>query len=404
MSRSSIVTTILLGLVSASFLFVSCRNEEGGSLYDPSAPLGPTPAVTSISPADSARAGVDTLTIVGSNFSSAPGNNIAYFNADPGVVVQASPTQLVVIPPTLDVLPDTVVMRVAVLGAQLMSEPASYILQAAAGPFGSLSQAELAGGLTTDGGGTLYAAVGEGGSDKGIFAITPSGSKTSYAPATLGVSLWSGLKMGPGGAIYATRNIRAIYQFSSGGGSSAGLWTAFPTGVTILDFDFDQNQYLWAVGNNSVIYCVKQDKSVTTSPFVGNVRSVRVFGTDLYFSATVGGEEKIYKAPIQGDVLGTPVVYFDFEAAFGAQGYVPQGITFASDGTLYIGTNGAVGIVVVDPTLSATTPFSSYSSLFGSSVKTFAWGAGEALYASTSDGALLKILSRGLSAPYYGAQ
>jgi hypothetical protein len=121
----------------------------------------------------------------------------------------------------------------------------------------------------------------------------------------------------------------------------------------------------------------------------------------LYFSATVNNESKIYRAQITGDAIGTPEVYFDFAAAYGATRNA-YGITFASDGTMFVGTESPDGVVIVYTSGASSAPFKSYNALFGASVRAFAWGSGDALYATTVEGGLIRIAARSTSAPYYG--
>ncbi len=386
---------------TAALLFAACEVEEQGSLFNPSYTTLPQPVITAVSPAGSAQAGVDTLTITGSNFSATADYNIVYFDATPGTIVQAGATQLRVKAPL--VIGDSIKLRVAVRGAELMSEITLYKLDAAVLAAGSLAPTEGASGITADASGNLYVSIQEGAADLGIFKYIADGSRTRYAPPTSGVLKWSSLKMGPGGEIYAARNFRALYKYAAGGGTAAAVWVTFPVGVFAADMDFDQNQNLWVGGNNSNLYRVKQDKTIKTFPFVGNVRSVRVYNGSLYVAAQVDTLNKIYVAPIIGDSLGALSVYFDFSAVYPGSTVTPNALTFSSDGYLYIGTVSPNGLVVVAPGgSSSSVPFVAYTSLFSPAVRIFAWGSGDALYATTDAAKLLKISTRKTSAPYYG--
>ena len=90
-------TTALIALAALAFLlFSGCENPETGSLYDLNytSPRA-TPVVTSISPT-SGLAGVTTMTIAGSNFSSVKTENTVYFDAKQAEVLTAGQTQLTV--------------------------------------------------------------------------------------------------------------------------------------------------------------------------------------------------------------------------------------------------------------------------------------------------------------------
>jgi hypothetical protein len=94
-------------------------------------------------------------------------------------------------------------------------------------------------------------------------------------------------------------------------------------------------------------------------------------------------------------------MYFDFGGAFPNRS--SYGITFSSDGVLYIGTDDPGRIVVVQPNKAYSTPFTAYNTVVTPSCNNFFWGAGENLYATGGNGYLLKITARGKqSAPNYG--
>ena len=386
-----------LGLVFLS----SCTKPENNSLYDPNATFRPQPGITSISPTGGAVAGIDTVIIQGTNFSSVLMENSVFFNASPATLFAATATQLTLRAPLVP--GDSIGVRVVVQGAIPFSNTAQYKLKAAVAVFGGLLANDTSTSLATDANGNLYCAYLTRAIEAGVSKITPAGVRSSYAPATAGVSLWTSLKMGPAGYMYAARNFRALYRYSPGGGSSAALWLAFPIGTAIADIDFDQSGNCWGGGNNSNIYRIDQSKVITTFPFVGNVHSVRVYNGFLYFAAKADGSEKIWRAPVSASGLGTTELYFDFAAVYPTN--VPLAITFSSDGTMYVGTDAADGLLVVNTNKTYNAPYGVYKASFGTGLGYFAWGIADDLYASTSNGVLLKLTIRGkMSAPYYGSK
>jgi hypothetical protein len=386
---------VALGLLAPG----GCTKDDSVGLYDPDESTAPTPTITGISPAGSAFAGMDTIVIQGTNFSPVPGNDLVFFNAQQATLLSVSPSQITLKAPLVTM--DSVGVRVSVMGALEFSNTYQYRLNAGARPFGALISTELAASLATDASGNLYAAYCASGRDAGIVRLTPPGSQSTYAPATSGVAIWTGVKMGPAGYLYAARNVRAIYRFTPGGGSAATIWTALPAGAFVLDIDFDRTGNLWCVGSAGNIYRVDANKVITTYAFTGNLRSVRIYNDYLYFAAKTDAGEKIWRAPITAGVLGTPEVYFDFGAAF--PGKTPLAITLSSDGVLYIGTDSQDGLVIVSPDKSFSAPYAAYQSLFSTGIGFLAWGSADDLYASAVSGALLKFTIRGkTSAPYFG--
>jgi hypothetical protein len=386
----------LLLAALGSLLFGGCTEPEPVGLYDPNESQAPTPTVASISPAGGAFAGLDTIIINGTNFAPILANNTVYFNAQPAVLLSTSPTQIILKAPVVTL--DSIGVRVSVLGAVSFSSAYRYKLTAGVMTFGGLDTTELATSLGTDAAGNIYTMI-----KAGVVKFTSAGTRSTYAPTIAGVPLWTSLKMGPGGYLYTARNFRVIYRYSPGGGSTPTVWvSAFPSGTYIADIDFDKDGNVWAGGNSASIFKVDKDKNITAYPYVGNIHSVRVYNDYLYFAVTTDTGEKILRAPITGGTLGTPEVYFDFGAAFPT--FVPQAITFSSDGTLYIGTNAQDGLVILSPNKTITTPFSAYQSLFGTGLGFLAWGSTNDLYASTSNGKLLKFTVRGrASATYFGS-
>ena len=386
-----------IGLV----LLNSCTKPENNSLYDPNATYGPQPTITSISPTGSAVAGIDTIIIQGTNFSSVLAGNSVFFNTSPATLLAATTTQIVLKAPLVP--SDSIGVRVVVQGVIPFSNTAQYKLKAAVATFGGLLANDTSTSLATDANGNLYCAYLSHAIEAGVSKFTPAGVRSTYAPATAGVAQWTSLKMGPGGYMYAARNFRALYRYSPGGGSSAALWLAFPTGTAIADIDFDQSGNCWGGGNNSNIYRIDQSKTITTFPFVGNVHSVRVYSGYLYFAAKTDAGEKIWRATISASGLGTPELYFDFAAVYPTS--VPLAITFSSDGAMYVGTNSPDGLLIVNSNKTYSAPYGVYNASFGTGLGYFAWGNADDLYASTSNGILLKFTIRGkTSAPYYGSK
>jgi hypothetical protein len=386
-----------LGLVFLS----SCTNTVNNSLYDPNSTFRLQPGITSISPTGSAVAGIDTVIIQGTNFSSVLAENSVFFNSSPATVLAATTTQLTLKAPLVP--SDSIGVRVVVQGSIPFSNTAQYRLKAAVAIFGGLLANDTSTSLATDANGNLYYAFLSHAIEAGVSKVTPAGVRSSYAPATPGVAQWTGLKMGPSGYLYAARNFRAIYRFAPGGGASAALWLAFPSGTSIADIDFDLNGNCWGGGNNSNIYRIDQSKVITTFPFVGNVRSVRVYNGYLYFAAKTDVGEKIWRAPISASGLGTPELYFDFAALYPTN--VALAITFSSDGVMYVGTDNPDGLLVVNSNKTYSAPYGVYKASFGTGLGYFAWGIADDLYASTSNGILLKLTIRGkTSAPYNGTK
>lgn len=399
----------LVTFIAVSLNFDGCTKLESPSLYNPSLGNGPQPIVDSLSPAGSALAGIDTVTIYGKNFSPNRDSDGVYFNStliyNTGII-SASTSKLVVIAPAIS--GDTIQVRVYVIGAVDFSSTVIYKLQAAITPFSKLASGEGAYGIGAGSDSNLYVSLSNanltGTKDEGIFKITSDGTSTLYAPPLTGNVYWSALKFGPSGYLYAVKGVRAVYRFAPGGNANAQVW-ASASGASFTDMDFDPDHNLWVGGNNQNIYRIMPDASVKGFPFTGNVRALRYCNGYLYFAANVGAAaSQVFKSPIVNDSLGTPEVYFDLSSdpTGGSNIYA---ITFSADGNMYAGTDSSDYLIVVHPGGSVEKPYSLYASsgVLNSPCKSFAW-IGTNLYATTQFGEILKILARKQGAPYYGLQ
>ncbi|HUI30287.1 MAG TPA: IPT/TIG domain-containing protein [Candidatus Acidoferrales bacterium] len=411
--------------IAVALNMVGCTKVESPTLYNPGLGNGPQPVVDSLSPEGSALAGIDTLTIYGKNFLTNLDSDqvsflnyttkaFSYYGYGYSPIISASPTKIVLKAPAIS--GDTIQVRVSVIGAANFSPVYSYKLIAAITPFSNLPTAtgDNAYGICTGPDSNLYVSISNatlGTKDKGIFRITSDGTVAAspYALSTTGNVDWPFIKFGPGNFIYASKGVRAIYRLSQGTSSTA--WAPVPSGA-FSDFDFDPNHNLWAgwsVTVNGVpsygIYRIKTDASTKLFPFTGSVGSVRYYNGYLYFVSNPGsGPNKVYRAPLVNDSLGTPEVYFDL-AEDPAGGNNIYAITFSADGDLFVATEATDYLLVVHPGGAIDKPYSLYVSgkVLNSPCKSFAW-IGQNLFASTATFGILKIVARKQGAPYYGIQ
>ena len=414
--------TLALGLSFIVGSFSGCTKKPDPSVFDPNWQSLPAPTITSLSPPGSALAGVTVVTITGTNFSPNPANDLVYFGANPGKTLTATTTTLSVRAPLA--VGDSVLVTVAVLGAQAFSNNVQYNLQSAVYRFSIPKTGEDANGITCDASGNVYVSLvdSSSGNGTGTWKILASqvNQKRDTASAhlyslTSGVTKWTGLKMGPAGIIYAARDLQAIYKIPAGGGPAGSPpWALFSPGtVKIHDFDFDANHNIWAggtqgTGAGTAIYRLTPTTppQIKAFPFAAIVRSVRVYNGNLYVGAKTDSLESVWQFPIvSSDSLGPPTKYFDLSAKYVPNGPGVQCITFSSDGDMYIGTDAPEGIIVVHPG-GASEPL--YPGVIFPTPIAFSWGLGSNLVVSrvgsTIPHSILFINTLKQSAPYYGLQ
>jgi IPT/TIG domain len=386
-------------------LFAGCKEDPPPSLYDSALPpTGAQPVISSIAPPGSALAGVSVLTITGSNFSPVASDNLVFFDASPGTVVDASPTQLHVRAPEL--VKDSIEVKVAVLQSALFSVPMLYRLDAAVSEFGRLTNSLEPLGVAADADGNVYVSMLLNSARDSVYKITPAGVRTGFSIGfSSSIPRYTALKVGPDG-IYGAALRNAIFLIPPTGGAAA-VWVVGGGLGTLYDFDFDQQLNIWAGGNNQSIYRITPAKAVKAFPFVGDVRSVRVFQNQIYLGAKVDSVWGVWRFPIiSSDSLGPVEKYFDVTANNGSANGA-YAVTFAADGDMFVGTDaGAGSIILVRPDRSSE-PF--YPGLFKAQHILFAYTRGTDMYsvrtgpaADNADKKLILINTQKPGAPYYG--
>jgi hypothetical protein len=411
-TRFVLKSAAALVVVSAAVLLTvhlsGCNEEPPASLYDENASTGAQPVISSITPPPPALAGVAELTITGQNFSSVIAENSVYVGPQNklGTVLAATTTQLRVLPPP--VIGDTVAIRISVKGAALFSNTVSYAFVAAASEFGSIETFEQPWATATDGAGNVYVSMISSGVGAGIKKFTPAGVRSDFATAG-GVTKFSGLKVGQLGDVFGVRSARAIYRIPAAGGTPV-VWTQI-TGSTLYDLDFDQQGNLWTGGSVSrQIYRVKEDKTVKSFVHSGDVRSIRYYAGYLY----VGGKtypdslERVMRYQvISGDSLGPAEEYFNLSSSIYTGRFI-YAINFATDGSMFIGTDAPQPMLLVNPDKTAK---AYYTGLFSPTLHQLVWGGGTTMYAVKGDASggsvsnstkIYTINMQKTGSPYYG--
>jgi hypothetical protein len=244
-------------------LYFGCSQDPEPSLYNLVTPAGVVPTITSISSNTSKPlAGFSILTINGSNFSSNVEENSVFFNGVKGTVLSAAVNKIEVRPPA-SVFGDSVKVRVTVQKNENISNTFIYqIINPIDFPFPfDPKVGDIPWAVTVFNNGDLLVSL----DGKGIKRIS-AGVMSDYIPKGA-ESYWNTIKVVPNGNIYAARNLRGIWRLTQNTTPSTAPWAITPTGTRVWDFDWDQNQNLWAVGNNNVIIKVKPDLTLTTYNF-----------------------------------------------------------------------------------------------------------------------------------------
>lgn len=406
MSKRFILIQAVLLVAALMFMLTGCENDYPPSLYDPNYKADQPAVITTVEPADLALSGVTVITFTGSNFAPVKDDNIVYFNGAKGTILEATTGKLVVKAPIYAA--DSVVIRVAVRGAELFSNGWPYRLEPAQESAVKLTSAELPYALATDAEGNLYASMVISNAGAGVKKIAKGTTGfVDYAPKG-GETFYSAIKMGPGNVMYCARNVKGVFSIASPG-AKPGVFVSSGLG-NIYDLDFDANKNLWGVGNNTDLYRMKPDKAMTKFPFKANLRAVRVYNNYLYVAGDLDKVTKVWRFPFVGEDLGPVEEVLNFTDKIGGGTSTIHCMTISADGYIYLGSDAPEAIFVASPSGGFE---ALYPGQFLPKIISMAWGMGTDLFVtreakSDSEGKLInqqlifRVNTQKQGAPQYG--
>lgn len=409
--KQNLFKPIIISLFTfAVFVFFSsCKNDEVPSFYS-NTPTGANPKITAVDPPNTAIAAVTPITITGENFLEDTSSVIVYFGEQVGKVLNASPTQLMVISPNVS---GSLKIKISTVVALQFSNSYDYLLEPAAEDFypEADDQNNKPASVIVDKLENVYSSN----FDIGVVQITPDGVSTLYSQKA-GESFLTTMRFGPGGDLYVARGLQGVFIIPNGGGVQNSPWVVLsPNTIKISQIEFDPIGNLWASGKNSSIYRLKPDKSYTSFPFNYNVTALRIFNDNgtiyLYLAAQQNSKTTIMRIPIDanGDP-GSAEDYFDFSGNYGDD-FLVNDLTFAADGQMFLATDLPTPVVYVNTDKSTGVLYQDL--LLDSPALSLAWGNGNFLYyvraqINDEEGAMLipqTIVKLNLQKPgahYYG--
>ena len=366
---------IILGLAIITSL-ISCK--DGISVYNPDYESSqPKPVITSISPLDGYLAGVDSVIISGSNFATHTDSLTINFGGSPGVILNASKSELIVRPGTT--WGDDLDVRVSVRGAEFFSDIYNYTLFQPFGVYPGLTIDDApTSPIAIDDQDNIYTIINTNNvirykriSPDGVVTIDTTRAPVDGAPTniTMRFDTYSDIEAGPGGLLLMTQqNIRAIFQKTFGDGLREGVWAASSSSAfKIRDIVFDNNGFLWVVGFDSDqihrFTAASPGGSEAKFPFVGNLSSVAFHSVtnELFVGGEIEGTQQVWKFTIDGSGnIGAGELYFDFGAYY--EGTLTS-MVLASNGELLI-TTGAQVAGVDKPSIVRVFPNGAHQELY----------------------------------------
>jgi hypothetical protein len=374
--RSYFVVVVLV------FILFGCKEDVAKPPWDAPSPTIATPSITSIQPTNQAGAGVNRITIQGTNFSSGATSNLVVFGKTPAEIISANANQIIVYRPNVSV--DSCTVMVAPSSAYVPAKYSPYTITSVLKTYCQLPSA-----LKLDAVGYTCLAVDASENvfiarqgTKGIFRVGTTGTIDSLLKSFN--NLTDGV-IGPDNRLYMFSGATQIRAIALTPGAIYASWATGSKATT--RGDFDANGYLYAGGANTWFTTVSPGAGTVhtytydqTTYVTSTVLAVRVCSSYVYVAAKSGGSTKIFKHNVSvAGTLGAQQLVYDWSASpYGSSNITS--LAFSSNGTMYVGTDAFSNpIVAVAPLL--TTEYL-YKDILPGSCRQLAWGNSNYLYMS----------------------
>jgi hypothetical protein len=395
--------TVAALLAAASLVVMTgCEYDAAQPLWYQDYTEPPSPQITKIEPDTVAKAGVNTITILGENFATGTGTNIVYFGTATADIFESSATSIKVYRPNLAT--DSCTVKVVSSTAFLVAKyPKKYRIDPVVEEYGGFRDNLALSVIAVDAAENLY--VVESGS-RNTYKITPDGQKTILGRTTRAPT---DAKIGPGGKLYLPGNNRSIDMMDLVSGV-ASTWIQLPAGKVVRFGDFDANGYFYTGGTRTDLMIVAPDLTTRAAGFylTTEIVAVRVYNGYVYVatrsSATAPAVIWRHALDASGNV-GAQEWVLDMNATEFASRTL-RAITFSANGAMYLATDSPDPILLVEPTTQKVEIF--YKGILSPYCKHFYWGSGTNIYMISGDTNLgqvwtvFKFDAGTKGAPYYG--
>ncbi|MBL7074836.1 IPT/TIG domain-containing protein [candidate division KSB1 bacterium] len=399
--KKVIVVIVMLSL--AIFFVAGCEPDYPDSVWDPDYQGKPDPIITGVEP-DSALAGIDTVRIIGENFSPEVGENHVSFDGNKATTLSATDTVVTVLTP--NVVGDSLRIQLRVDDAILFDYYYPYKLEPAVIEYGGFGDFDYVSGLACDLSENIYVLS----QTEDVIKVTPEGEQIVHGTNIFITT--PGMKIGLGGYLYILRGNKKVYRILPEGGSESS-WVTLSGKVS--DIDFDSNGILYAAGKGDSIYSIKSDGSFFgAAAYIDyNIISVRVYEPYVYVAGKYEGTdttEGIWRNRIissEGELDDNELV-FDWGNYVGEDGPSILSITFSETGELYIGQDKEDAITIYS--LATETTRILYPGILYPPATYMCWGNGDYLYVNRHDEEvvskrrIMRINMKLKGAPYFGRQ
>jgi len=384
-----LIASVLFLLTSIGIIITGCEYDVAEPQWDTGEFKEPQrkPKINSIDPS-AVVPGVNTITINGENLDIVPDSSILLdvvgVTVVPPEIIEKTSTAITIRRPNL-VTDSCIVKLIPDSGLVVKSSPIK--IDQVIEPFGSFLDNFPIGGVVVDNSENIYVARAD--TSRTIFKVTPDGQKTTLGRAT---RLPAGITYGPEGQIYIFSANQRIERLNLETGQFTE-WHRLKTNRNLSMGSFDSNGYLYTCGNRIDLWVVAPDStSIETGlykPAGGDtIYSLKVHreGAAEYLYLAVGSSSgrAIWRHTINADGSLSP----RDQPFINLEGFAtPRDIAFASDGKIFIGTDGPFSMLVNTNVVDYF-----YKDIVPPFGKFMRWGHGNYLYLisgnSSSDAAL----------------
>lgn len=364
------VFLIILPLI----LITGCKYNVTEPLWDQPYKAPVAPKITQVIPAE-AGGGVNKITINGENLIVNSDTTWVYFNNTPANVISISATSIVVYRP--NVVSDSCTIKIIPHDAIQEAVYKPYKITSVVEDYGGFLQNVQLSVLAVDKNENIYVVETL---SKSIHKVTPDGTnsvigKSSYSP-------YDG-KIGPDGNLYLTEKSRVIDEIDVSTGKTS-RYTLLPSGFVAKYLDFGSNNFVYCGGARTDLIYFPFDLSaqpVKTGFYKDDdIQAIRFYNGYLYVATINSNNEpaKIWKDKVNSDgSLGSKEMVFDLNSI--PDSAQVTGITFGSDGNMYISTfSDQYPVIILNPSTNSTDVL--YKGIIPPYCAGIYWGPGNYLY------------------------
>jgi hypothetical protein len=368
----------IIFILSLLAVMTGCEYNTPTAMYFQPQKQVVNPTITGMDPSAEALGGVNTITISGTNFSSAADSNIVYFNGNQPEIISTSTTSITVRRP--NVAGDSIQVNVVTTGSSEVATLFPYKISSVYGAYGGfLTGVELS-ALAVDRNENLY--VIDKTSQRTLFKIAPDGANTPIGSVSKFVT---DIQLTPDGKLILLTNDTRVRRIDLTTLKEDTL-AVLPKKVSFGDFDPNGNFYTG--GNKTDLYMLKPDLTNAAAGTYAsfNIKDIRVYNGYVYVLADSGSSagssaKGIWRHSIAGGTLGSKEWYLDWSTTGNYAASAYSAMDFSADGKLIIATDNANPILI----LNAANPGSGsdilYKGILPTSITQMAWGTENNLYA-----------------------